>query len=278
MIGLALGGGGARGYAHIGILKVFEKENIPIGCLAGTSFGGIIAACYALGYTSQELENVALKLSDLRELIKLLDPSPLRRGFLEGERVHKYLRSLIGENTTFADLKIPLRVNAVNILNGQEVVLSSGNVVDAVMATCSFPGLFPPAKVNDMLLVDGGVLNNVPVSLLYEMGAQIKIGIDVQVDPIVDDTWIDVSNKPQWPLSFPEYLIDFYRTELIMVAHLTRENYQKFPADILLRPNLPPEVSMFLGFPKAVEGIRAGEIEAKQYLSSIYTMLNLPKT
>lgn len=278
MLGLALGGGGARGYAHIGVLKVFEKENIPIDCISGTSFGGIIAACYALGLSSHDLENIALKLSDLRELIKLLDPSPLRRGFLEGERVHKYLRSLIGTSTTFSDLKIPLQVNAVNILDGQEVTISSGNVVDAVMATCSFPGLFPPAKIDDMLLVDGGVLNNVPISQLYAMHADIKIGVDVQVDPMVDETWIDVSNKLQWPLSFPEYLIDFYRTELIMVAHVTRANFQKFPADILIRPNLPQEVSMFLGFPKAAEGIQAGEIEAKKYLSSIFTLLNLPNS
>jgi len=139
-VGLALGGGGARGLAHIGVLKVLEREGIQIDCLAGTSIGGVIAAAFAQGRTAEELEAEATKFSKVRHLVSLLDPNPARRGFLEGNRVRKYLLSLFGPDQSFENLKIPLILNAVDLNTCAEIAISEGPLLPAIYGTIAVPG------------------------------------------------------------------------------------------------------------------------------------------
>jgi NTE family protein len=159
-LGLALGGGGARGYAHIGVLRVLEREGIPIDYLAGTSMGGLVAAGYATGMTPDQLQAEALAMRTWR----LLDLSLSSMGLLEGKRLRQLLVRIFGERE-FADTRIPLRLTAVDLDKGEELTLGEGSLVDALRATVSVPGVFCPAVWRGRLLVDGGVTNNVPADM-----------------------------------------------------------------------------------------------------------------
>ena len=146
-LGLALGGGGARGLAHIGVLKVLDREKIAIDVIAGTSMGGIVGALYAAGFSGERIEAEVLRISRSRlELVKLIDLRLGAAGLLGGGRITEMLTALLGADLTFADLRMPFAVTGVDIVSGREVDLSEGNVVEAVRATMSVPGVFPPWK------------------------------------------------------------------------------------------------------------------------------------
>ena len=271
--GLALGGGGARGLAHIGVLKVLLQAGIHPYCITGTSMGGIIAAAYALGHPIIEIETQALKLSKPRQLIRLLDISPDRRGLLEGNRVRSYIRNWLGEEHTFENLMIPLALNATDLLSAQEITLREGPLLPAVLATCTVPGLFAPYELGPYRLVDGGVLNNLPVRQAYELGAEFVVAINVQTDPRLEIPHGQVPLKIQWPFTLPEFFVDFYWAELIMVSELTKHQIEQCPPNIEIYPQLSPEITMFLGFPRAPEIIAAGEEAAKAALPQILAAL-----
>jgi len=272
-LGLALGGGGARGLVHIGVLKVLEREGIPIACLAGTSMGGIIAAAYAGGMSAAEIEENVLHISKSRELIKLIDPSGLRRGLLEGRRVRVYLSHLLGEDKTFADLRLPLALNAVDLTTAKEVVFTEGPLLPVVLASCAVPGLFPPQSIEGYRLIDGGVLNNVPVSLVRHLGAGVILAVDPSLDPSQTPPWQDLPEKPRWPVSLPEFFLDFYRAGLMMVSEITHKRMQADQPDIYLCPPMAPDITMFLGFPRAAEIIAAGEEAACQVVPELKQLL-----
>jgi NTE family protein len=272
-LGLALSGGGARGFAHIGVLKVLTREGIPIQFLAGTSFGGIIAAAFAAGITPAEMEEKSCDFSSIRELIKLLDPTPTRRGFLEGNNVHRYLESWLGKEMRFEDLQIPLTLNAVDLITGNEIVMRTGNVLEAVFATIAFPGLFSPVKVGGGLAVDGGVLNNLPINHVKTMGAEVVIGVEVQVDPSAQPPWTELPHRPHFIFPLPDYFLDFYRAQLIMVSTLTQHQLAISPPDLLIQPEMPPDITMFLSFPRAHEIIQFGTEATEKALSSIRQLL-----
>jgi NTE family protein len=160
-ITLALGGGGSRGYAHIGVLRCLEKEGYKIKAVAGTSAGGIIAVAYASGYTPDKMEEVFAKLDQSKLFVRSSDDGPGILGFSGAAR---FLEDFFG-NRTFADLHVPCAVVAVDLKARREVVLNQGRVVDAILATGAVPGIFPPQKFGDTQLVDGAVLNPVPVSV-----------------------------------------------------------------------------------------------------------------
>ncbi len=215
-VGLALGGGGARGLAHIGVLKVFEKSGIQIDCLAGTSMGGVIAAAYAQGMSAEDIENEAVKFSKVRHLVSLLDPNPARRGFLEGNRVRKYLQSLFEPAEFFENLKIPLILNAVDLNTCREIAIMEGPLLPAILGTIAVPGLFPPAAHNGHMLIDGGVLNNVPTSHMKSIGADLVIAVDVLTDPIPEASRDGLASKSHFPVPLPDFFIDLYRALIIM--------------------------------------------------------------
>jgi len=157
-IAVALGGGGARGLSHIGALQVLEDEGYRIRAIAGTSMGGFIGAAYAVGLSPREIEARAAA-TRLRELLQL---RPTGDGLLGLDHVAALLHDLVGE-CTFADLRIPLAVTATDLTTCQEIVLTEGKVAEAVLATIALPGIFPPRVMGEHRLVDGGILDPVPV-------------------------------------------------------------------------------------------------------------------
>jgi NTE family protein len=160
-ISLALGGGGVRGAAHIGVIRRLEQEGYQIKAIAGTSAGGIVGAAYSAGYTTYELEHFLNKINKSKLFGHKRDDGPSILG-LQGFTQH--LSELLGDRT-FNDLKIPFACVAVDINTYQEIIINTGKVIDAVKATIAVPGIFPPQYIGDSILVDGGVFDPVPVAL-----------------------------------------------------------------------------------------------------------------
>jgi NTE family protein len=173
-IGLALGGGGARGAAHVGVLRVLEREGIRPDCVVGVSAGSVVGAAYCAGLSVAELEEIALDLQ-WTKLGRIVRP---RLGFFDSQRLESYMTEIIGD-LQFSDLSIPFAAVAADILTGQLVVLKEGSVAWAVRASCALPGIFTPVERGDQLLVDGGTVNNLPVSVAQEMGADYIMAVDL---------------------------------------------------------------------------------------------------
>ncbi len=180
-IGLALGGGAARGLAHIGVLEVLEKEGIPIDMIAGTSAGAAIGALYAEGKDATRIKDLALDMG-WRRLAPLVDLALPKTGFIGGRKIKKLLQSIIGD-IEFRDLRIPLACVATDIMTGEEVVINQGSVLEGVRASISIPVIFTVAKRKGRYLVDGGLVTPVPVSVLKRMGADFIIAVNVMPDP-----------------------------------------------------------------------------------------------
>lgn len=159
-ISLALGGGGAKGNSHIGVIRRLQKEGFNIHALAGTSFGGIVAVFFALGYSPDEIEDLFASLDQRRLYGHSDNEGPSLLG-LAGAT--KWLNETLGKRT-FADLKIPCVLTAADLRSGREILLSEGSLVDAILATIAIPGIFPSKRIGDLELVDGGALDPVPVA------------------------------------------------------------------------------------------------------------------
>ncbi len=170
-ITLALGGGGAKGNSHIGVLGRLEKEGFKIRSVAGTSFGGFVGILYAVGYSPQEIQSAFESVDQNRLYGRDSQDGPSLLG-LGG--VRKMLDQLLGEKT-FDDLRIPCAVTAVDVKGGTEISLSEGRLKDAVLATIALPGIFPPSYLNGWELVDGGVLNPVPVSVARMLSPDLPV-------------------------------------------------------------------------------------------------------
>lgn len=179
-ITLALGGGGAKGNSHIGVLRRLEKEGYRIRSVAGTSYGGIVGVLYAAGYSPSEIQTAFEEVDQARLYGRAPQDGPSMLGM---DGVRKLLDQLLGEKT-FDDLRIPCAVTAVDINAGSEVVLSSGLLKDAVLATIALPGIFPVQRINDWELVDGGVLNPVPVSVARMLSPDLPVVAVVLNDPM----------------------------------------------------------------------------------------------
>ena len=179
-ITLALGGGGAKGNSHIGVIRRLEKEGYQIRSVAGTSFGGLVAILYASGLTPNEIEEIFTSTDQGSLYVRDSNDGPSLLG-LSG--VRKLLDSVLGDKT-FDDLKIPCAVTAVDTKTGSEVVISEGFLRDGVLATIALPGVFPPHRLNDWELMDGGVLNPVPVSVARILSPDLPIVAVVLNDPL----------------------------------------------------------------------------------------------
>lgn len=269
-IALALSGGGARGIAHIGFLKAIHDAGIEFQYICGTSFGGLVGAALAVGMSPQDLEKEALRISKTSEFIRLLDPNPLRRGFLEGNRVKVYIERLLGGNHQFDSLKFPLKMVAVDLASGTEVLLESGDLLSAVNATIAIPGIFNPVECQGKLLVDGGVLNNLPVDHARATGADLVVAVNVQPHIGPANLW-DFSKSTNRLI--PASLISMYRTEVIRSNRLTEMNLMNNPPDFLIHPEIPDEIDSLFGFRHAKEILEAGELAAKNAIPSILSRL-----
>lgn len=175
-IGLALGSGSARGLAHIGVIRAVEEAGIEIDCIAGTSMGALIGAVYAAGKLD-ELEAVFATF-DWKKTLSFFDVVLPKSGLLDGAKVGELVRGLVHAKSIEA-LNMPFQAVATDIANGTEVVIGSGDVIEAVRASISVPGIFTPVRSGDRILVDGGLVNPVPVSAARAMGADIVIAVDL---------------------------------------------------------------------------------------------------
>jgi NTE family protein len=176
-IGYALGGGGARGLSHIGVLKVLEEHNIFPDVIVGTSIGAVIGALYAGGYKASDIERLALGLN-WKKMMRLADITLPTGGFIQGKRVTALLQSILGD-LTFSQLKCTYACATTDVITGEEVILQDGSLIEAVRASISLPGIFRPVPVKGRYLVDGGLLNEVPVSICRRLGADYVIGVNV---------------------------------------------------------------------------------------------------
>jgi NTE family protein len=178
-VGLVLGSGSARGWAHIGVIEALEEEKIPIDCIAGASIGAFVGAIYATG-NLESLKEFALQLT-WKMVLSYFDVVFPRSGFLDGKKVHDLFK-MHTTARTFADFKIPVKMVATDLYTGNAVILDSGNIIDAVRASIAIPGVLTPVKRSDQLLVDGGLINPVPVDVAREMGAEVVIAVNLNTD------------------------------------------------------------------------------------------------
>jgi NTE family protein len=247
------------------VLKVFEREGIPFDNLTGSSMGGIIASVYAAGISPDELETEALRMTRLRQLIRFVDLSPPHRGLLTGKRLREYITRFIAPDLTFDDLRLPVGLMSVDLQSGKEIPLLEGSVLEAALATSAFPGILPPVEWNGFKLVDGGLLNNLPVDLARELGADVVIAVDVSADPR--------QNNHSDSITFHSFVPDFaeysYRAVQLLISEMTRAKLEDSKPELLLRPHIPPSVGTFSGFTRAFEIIAAGERAAIQSLPQL---------
>lgn len=216
-IGLALGGGAVLGAAHIGVLRSIEEQELKVDYISGTSIGALVGALYAFGKGWEEIKEIAVDMDwfDISEL------SISQYGLLNNKKIGDIIRDNLGD-VDFKDSNIPLSIIATDISNGTKEVLTDGSITDAVMASTCLPGIFSPVEMNDKLLVDGGVLENVPVLSLQEMGADYIIGVD-----------LNACYSFVKPENIIEVIINTVNLALINASKLQTEK-----ADLLLTPDL----------------------------------------
>ncbi|MGV8151084.1 MAG: patatin-like phospholipase family protein [Candidatus Woesearchaeota archaeon] len=251
-IGLVLSGGGARGFAQLGALKVLHEKGIRIDAISGCSIGALIGACYAY---SEDPEKIKKLLVDLKSKRDVYDYSFSTKSVIKGNKLQEYITGFFGKkDIKFEDLKIPLNINATDIVNGQEIVLNTGPLIPAIMASLSYPGFFTIRKIEDRLCVDGGVVNPLPLDLLPEVDYTIIIDvsyekIDINEDSNMKDTIIQAT------LIMQKTIVD---------KSLERYKKQKYT---LIRPDVS-KVGV-LQFKNAEKIIKYGEEAAEKVIDEI---------
>jgi NTE family protein len=250
-IGLALGSGGARGFAHLGVIKVLSEEHIPIDFIAGSSMGALIGSFYSSGIQIQNLYKIA-KAFKRKYYLDFTIP---KMGFIAGHRI-KELITIFTHGKNIEDLEIPLAIVATDLIRGERVVFREGSVANSVRASLSIPGIFVPEIIDGQILVDGGVIDRLPAQVAKEMGADIVIAVDVA----------RVKRNENISTIFDVILqsIDILQEELV--------KYRKVEADIVLRPQLDSYSSK--AFKNIEEIINEGEIETRRHLPDIKEMIN----
>jgi NTE family protein len=261
MKGLVLGSGAARGYAHIGFLKVIESEGIDFDFFVGCSIGSVIGALTASGMKATKLEKLALSIKPTR-LLRLVLPSRPSQAFINSKRIQAFLEELIPVKT-FEELKKPLFIVATSLTNGRLVVFDSGPLTPAIMASISIPIIFPAVKLNGEFLVDGGVLSPLPVRVARERFPHAKIiGIDLSRSDVLNIS--NLKNRES---------LNIYETALyavvLMQLELARKDYQM--ADLVISPDLSD--FGFYEFYRPKEIIEKGEQAALENLEMIRKIL-----
>ncbi len=247
-IGLALSGGATHGAAHIGVLEVLEGEGIRPAFMAGTSAGALIGAAYCSGIPLAEIRQLFLKL-EWPDLLKFtLRP---KLSFFDAQPMEDFLKAVIGEHI-FEDLQIPFAVVACDLNTGEKVVLNKGPLSPAIRASSAFPALFPPVLIGDRLLVDGGVVDNLPVEEVLAMGAKFIIASDV--------------SRRGRNVKPPENPIDVL-TASIYLMQARSAYYSADKADCYIRPDMG--YSSAWGFKESLNTIESGRIAAESMLPEI---------
>ncbi|OGW39597.1 MAG: patatin [Nitrospirae bacterium GWD2_57_9] len=249
-VALALGGGAARGFAHVGVLRVLEQEKIPVDLIVGTSVGSLIGAIYAHHLNSFELEWTAFTLQkeDLFDFGVLSAFTGM--GLVKGDRLEEFVRTKVPV-ADIEQLKLPFAAVATDLNRGTRVVLESGSVAKAVRASSSIPGVFTPLDYQGKLLVDGGLVENIPIGLAREKGADIVIAVDISENV----TNFDISN-----------LVDVV-LQSVNIVFSENTAYKKKGADILLTPAVD-DFGMF-DFTRKKQCMQAGIEAAEKALPEI---------
>ncbi len=245
-ISLALGGGGTKGFAHIGVIRQLEKEGFEIDAIAGTSAGGIVGALYAFGISVNEIIKLSsrLKFTDIFQRSSDDAPSLLGLGGL-----YKELENTFGDST-FEDLKIKFAAVSVDTVSGTPIIMNEGKIVDAVKATTAVPGIFPAIKFGDLNLVDGGVLDPVPVSTARWLNPDLPVVAVNLIPPL--DRWPETPRMDIPPfVPIPQFIVDqlnqfrlgqamhvFINSMEIMMNMVTELRIKVDKPDILIRPDV----------------------------------------
>jgi NTE family protein len=216
-IGLALGGGAVLGAAHIGVLRALKEHDIEIGWITGTSIGALVASLYVFDKDFDKISEIAIDLN-WKKIGKI---SLSKYGLFSNMKIRNFLKDTIGE-VSFEQAGIPLAFVATNILNGEKVVLNKGDIAEAVMASTCIPGIFKPVKYDGMLLVDGGIAENVPVPTLRDMGAGRIIAVD-----------LNAKYTYKKPENILQVLANSFHYTLMHAAKAQSDD-----ADILIQPDL----------------------------------------
>jgi len=298
-VGLALGSGGARGAAHTGVLKVLEREGIAIAAIAGSSIGSLIGAAHAVGMPIEEVEREWLA-TDVSRIFRGFLPTFPRAGLSSGSELRKMLADLLGD-LSIEDLPIPFAAVACDIDSGEPFIIREGSLLDAVRASTAIPGIFHPVRWDDRLLVDGGLIDPVPVDVCRSLGVDIVIAVDITPRPIPttprgrriwarigeqlheglsQQTWLPNSlielldsifrERPESTRPLPGVYSILNQSISILLQEVLRQKLILHPPDVLIRPELSLS---FLSYLQAAEGIRAGEAAAEEALPVIRRLL-----
>ncbi len=271
-LGVALSGGGARGFVHIGVLQALEAAGVRVDFFAGTSVGALIGAAYAAGVPLGDI--LAFASSPLvrpTALWRWMDLSIPRTGLIQGHQVEQWLGEILGEKT-FADLQVPLTVVAVDLNSGKEAHLTKGRLTTAVRASMAVPGIFAPVEMQGMRLVDGGLLNNVPVDVVRQMGADVVVGVDVTSDNEAS-FWRSLAQKRLLATTVGGVLVTLSDAlGVVMRAH-TLERLQRYPPNFLLRPPIPSSITAASAYDHAEELISLGKKAAETMLPALQAQI-----
>ena len=252
-LGIALGGGGTRGFAHVGVLKALESHQLAPSLIAGTSAGSVVGALYASGMTGFKLQETSFALDEAR--LKDLDLFGISRGLVKGQKLQDYINDLVNQRT-LDQLGKPFVAVATDLDSGQRVIFARGNTGQAVRASCSIPGLFQPVVIAGKRYVDGGVVSPVPVDAVRQLGADLVIAVDISAS---------VSN----PMASSGVADVLGRALVIMGQQLGAQEVAR--ADVLIRPHVSGMSSRdFEQKNQAIlEGEKAGEAAIPALLEAI---------
>jgi NTE family protein len=249
-VALVLGAGAAKGFAHVGVLKVLEANHVPVHMVVGTSVGSFVGSLSAYGYSAYDLQKIAMGI-EKGEIADLTVPD---NGFVKGEKLEAYVNRMI-RGTTIENLRIPFYAVATDIGSGEEIVFGRGNTGSAVRASCSIPGVFRPVRIGDRTYVDGGVVSPVAVDAARRLGADVVIAVDIAGD---------VSG------SIPEGTLDtIFQSINIMYSKIAAAQLSR--ADVVIKPKVGYIASG--DFTKRHEAILEGEKAAQDALPKIQALL-----
>lgn len=295
-IGLVLGSGASRGWSHIGVIKALLKEGIEPDIVCGTSVGAMIGACYLAG-NLQKLERWVLD-STRKDVLKFFNVKWSQSGFVDSKQLEKFLHeNVAGRDVQIESLSKPYAAIATNLYNGREVWFKKGNLVHAVTASMALPGLFPAVKDDNQWLVDGGLVDPVPVSVCRAMGADIVIAINLNSDIVGKRTTKKVEQKPldkkgvlhnlkkttkevsnnifndsdkdeETPGSF----VSITNSINIVQDRITRSRLAGDPAEVVISPKLA-RIGM-LEFHRAAEAIEEGQKCVQNRLDEIRKVMD----
>jgi NTE family protein len=249
-VALVLGAGAAKGFAHVGVIKILEANRVPVHMIVGTSVGALVGSLYAYGYPAYDIQRLAMDLSKA-EIADLTVPD---NGFVKGEKLEAYVNRMV-RGTPLEGMRIPFHAVATDIGSGQEMVFGRGNTGAAVRASCSIPGIFRPVKIGDRTYVDGGVVSPVAVDAARRLGADAVIAVDIsgEVDGTVPDGTLDT----------------IFQSINIMYARIAADQVSR--ADVVIRPRVGHIASG--DFTRRHEAILEGEKAAQAALPKIRALL-----